>query len=1055
MEDVSTLLILKDEAKQKVLSLKAANAPSSTIAPTYSTYLSLSERISSAQSLDAHAAYTLLLDSQPSSSSSSAVGVDKETFVSTIHSLSPHYPPTSTLATLFATLTPSPTLSRTQFAEFWLRLDPDNRPAEAAKLALFHALHGISLPPPSSLSLQALTANRATLKANIEALKAEHASTARILPVFLRYKDLSDEIELRSGGSGGGSGNVRSPEKLSLAMRAQVARGAGSESPELAAFDADVVCLDVYFPYFVGLYSSVALNVSVHAIGTELLLRKLLQPGHEDGVLRRTFLITRSKILSPAALLALLVQRFDASPSPELDRAHFAEHTLPGIRSKVISFLVAWIVGFPSDLDSFYDPNTYVDSTSKVRVDLSSLAPLSDTGGGDDVPTIRRLVGSFLASITSRLSEYPPPLQAEITFASELFAFKTQHADAEYTKAYDARTFSQHVPPPIVPPDLSHIGSILEISPVEMARQLTYADYQVFYSIRPSDYLAKDSDPAASVGAYSDRFNRVMSWFASLILLEEEWEARAAIMCKLIDIAHCCQAMDNFLSTQAVIVAVSMANVSRLGKLFALLPDAYVERLHELESIMDILCRYKMFRMRLKQTVAPSIPFIAPFLGDIIATEDAQDTFVVVDENGVEVDEDTVGGKGGSLQRLVNVDKLRIMAESIDVLIKIRSPYAEYAIQPIEQIQNFICGSRILSEAEGRERSLAIWPRGSSVKSNVKAIEYVDDSFDRSALVKTTYWNQREDDPLRKCPESLLSAVDMHGFFDGSGGSFDSNRVYTGEATPEPLAAPVEPPPFDLIPLLKLHPLEVARQLTLEDFDAFASVPPEAYSEFIIGDKDSGPHDEVDMLLTRFSNRHRWATSCVIGQEESPAHRAWMICFLYEVAHGCKLLYNFFSASAIVMGLQSASVERMALTWAHVPREIKEEVKPALDALVVPYHGFRAYFGALASAPPPLVPHIPIHLQVMAVEVTTEMAQATREEKREFLKPRVKELEAMSEYSYHLHRVEPILEVVDSIYVHNHANVHYAKSLLLEGDGERGGGVRVVPYVRVLGNQPL
>ncbi|KNC54670.1 uncharacterized protein AMSG_01521 [Thecamonas trahens ATCC 50062] len=1020
------LVELKDAVKSEVLSRKAQHAPPDEIEPVHAKYRQLSALVAQRKAFDATAAFKLL-DPQRTGS------VSADAFVAAALAMGPSWIDGRLAAGVFESIAAragrptSAPLPREAFKAWWIALDARDRTGEALKLALANSLHGVP-PSPVPLTRAGVVAKKQALKEQLAALRAARASAERILPVYLKYKEYADLAE---------SAEPAGWNDTSAASSSRPRRADGIS----AVFDESRLSLAVYFPYFVALYSTSLVAVSIHAIHLELLLRKILQPNHDDPVLTRIFLITRVKILSSSTLLTLLVQRYDAQLAPDVDDLEFTAVTLPAIRSKLLSLLCAWLVGFYSDMDEAWcHPPAEVDSSCMASL-VESARPTgesqTDDGSSDErgpVLLVRDVLRAWIDVLETRASEVSGELEDELAFVIQLARHKEAHAATEYIKQYDPRSFAQHIPPPLLPAELNSIKSVFDVSPVELARQLTLEDYKVFYSIRPADYLAKDSVPAESTQAYSARFNKVMTWFSSRILLAESWTERARLACKFIDVALCCRGLDNYFSMQAVIVALSSANISRLVRLFSMLPDTYREKLHDLETMMDVLGKFKIYRMRLKQTVAPCVPFIAPWLGDIISTDDAQDTFL--EPNG-----------------LVNIDKLSIMAKAVDVLIKLRSPYAEYAIQPIEQVLALLQAGEVLDQTGGRARSLELQARGAKPKPG-KPISYEDPTYDPSTLTKATFWNQPEGEPV--LPDKLAAAASTSGFYDGAGGQFDANVVYTPESYPSPLAS-ITPPPFELDPLLKLHPLEVARQLTLEDFDAFANVAPEAYVAYVVGGGKAESQPQVDELLTRYNYRVRWATSAVIGQEASAEHRAWTICFLLEVAHGAKLLNNFFTATAVLLGLQSPAIQRMTETWAAVPHAIKVQLRDKLLPLVDPTESFAAYFAAIDGMPAPLVPAIQIHLQVMTAQVTNAAADGSAEERASVLADHVPQLSAMSEFSYHLHRVEPIMAVINSIYVHNHANVSYARSLMLEDAPPPRGSfsAKPVPYERVLGNQPV
>ncbi|KAG5639548.1 hypothetical protein H0H81_012219 [Sphagnurus paluster] len=156
--------------------------------------------------------------------------------------------------------------------------------------------------------------------------------------------------------------------------------------------------------------------------------------------------------------------------------------------------------------------------------------------------------------------------------------------------------------------------------------------------------------------------------------------------------------------------------------------------------------------------------------------------------------------------------------------------------------------------------------------------------------------------------------------------------------------------------LLKLDPIDVAEQLTLLEYRRYVRVTPQD----CLGHSNRQASGESN--LTTFCGTHDRVVSWVkvsILSHDGLGKRASTIEFWIKVAEKCKLMNNFASMSAVIIGLSSTVISRLHLTWAHVSR------KNTLDALLKynePTGGFAGYRSLLQAVEGPCVPFIIMYL---------------------------------------------------------------------------------------------
>ncbi|KAJ3300426.1 hypothetical protein HK104_000484 [Borealophlyctis nickersoniae] len=174
-----------------------------------------------------------------------------------------------------------------------------------------------------------------------------------------------------------------------------------------------------------------------------------------------------------------------------------------------------------------------------------------------------------------------------------------------------------------------------------------------------------------------------------------------------------------------------------------------------------------------------------------------------------------------------------------------------------------------------------------------------------------------------------------------------------------------------------MDPLEMARQLTLLDFDHFRQVKPYECTDQIWGDKRSkeaaasgGGRKMQSTELTGIAQmiRHTncltmWiATSIVRG--ETLKERTAALKFFAQFALHCRELNNFNGITAINAGLSMAPVHRLHKTWEAFAEKYPKihEAYEEVAALVSPKGQYANYRKVLKDLVPPAIPFLGVYL---------------------------------------------------------------------------------------------
>ncbi|MCL4137815.1 UNVERIFIED_CONTAM: hypothetical protein GTU68_020311, partial [Idotea baltica] len=154
--------------------------------------------------------------------------------------------------------------------------------------------------------------------------------------------------------------------------------------------------------------------------------------------------------------------------------------------------------------------------------------------------------------------------------------------------------------------------------------------------------------------------------------------------------------------------------------------------------------------------------------------------------------------------------------------------------------------------------------------------------------------------------------------------------------------------------------VELAIQLTLEDFAIFRQIEPTEYIDnlFKIKSKYGTP------ALSRFeeiSNRELYWVCSEVCSEHNIHKRAKIVKQFIKIARYCKDLNNFNSMFAILSGLGSTSVNRLRQTWARVPNRYRK-IFSDLETVMDPSQNMKNYrkLASSSSSQAPMIPFYPI-----------------------------------------------------------------------------------------------
>ncbi|XP_045212105.2 rap guanine nucleotide exchange factor 6-like isoform X7 [Mercenaria mercenaria] len=162
------------------------------------------------------------------------------------------------------------------------------------------------------------------------------------------------------------------------------------------------------------------------------------------------------------------------------------------------------------------------------------------------------------------------------------------------------------------------------------------------------------------------------------------------------------------------------------------------------------------------------------------------------------------------------------------------------------------------------------------------------------------------------------------------------------------------------ISLTQLNTLEVASQLTLEDFSFFKQVQDTEYVDRIFGLNSKCGCPNL-LKFEELVNKEMFWVVTEICSENNLVKRMKIMKHFIKIARHCKDCKNFNSMFAIVSGLHYTSVSRLHSTWEKLPSKYKKMYESMLD-LMDPSRNMSKYRNLMSSqfVQPPMIPFFPV-----------------------------------------------------------------------------------------------
>ncbi|KAN0108007.1 ras GEF [Hyaloscypha variabilis] len=403
-----------------------------------------------------------------------------------------------------------------------------------------------------------------------------------------------------------------------------------------------------------------------------------------DAMFVSTFYLTFRLFVSPMELAKALVDRFDyVAESP---------HIAGPVRLRVYNIFKGWLESHWRNL-SDHDALVVIEPFAQDKLGRAlpaagkRLLDLAQKVSSADGPLVPRLVSSMGKTSTS-LAQYIPadtPLPPAVLSKSQIALLKNWKMGGSNP-------------------------TILEFDPLELARQLTIKEMNIFCSIMPeellgSEWTKRSGSNAINVRAMSTLSTDLSNLVADTILQYDDAKKRAVIIKHWIKIAHKCLELNNYDSLMAIICSLNSSTIIRLKRTWDVVSVKRKDMLKGLQAIVEPDKNYAVLRRRLHDHVPPCLPFVGTYLTDL--------TFV---DAGNPATKQLPGLGDSEGMSVINFDKHTRTAKIIGELQRFQIPYRLTEIPELQEwIQAQIVRVKSSSENENVQqyyrKSLLLEPR--------------------------------------------------------------------------------------------------------------------------------------------------------------------------------------------------------------------------------------------------------------------------------------------------------------------------------------------------------
>jgi son of sevenless-like protein len=167
---------------------------------------------------------------------------------------------------------------------------------------------------------------------------------------------------------------------------------------------------------------------------------------------------------------------------------------------------------------------------------------------------------------------------------------------------------------------------------------------------------------------------------------------------------------------------------------------------------------------------------------------------------------------------------------------------------------------------------------------------------------------------------------------------------------------------LDELDVTVIDPLEIARQMTLMDEQAYKSIAPsecmnQAWNKPAICNEVS---PNIIKMIARFNATSNWGTRVIVS-EPNIRKRKSILTRIIKISQRLRELHNYHSLMAMIAALESAPVARMKKTWEAIDSAYVKQFQE-LRAIMSAEGSYKAFRAIIKTDDPPVIPYIGVYL---------------------------------------------------------------------------------------------
>lgn len=400
----------------------------------------------------------------------------------------------------------------------------------------------------------------------------------------------------------------------------------------------------------------------------EALIIQLTRHDHLDPKFTTTFVYTYRSFTTAETFIGLLMDRFKIEPPEDMDEVMFRqwqEEKRKPIQLCVVNVIKLW---------------------------LECQLPLPD-----EVHVLDLIEDFFTTNAAN--SECKGAIDAVLRLISL----------AREGKSLSLTITSAANPPTSILPISTGDRLLLDLSPVELARQLTIREHELFRKVTVRECIERvrakssatlHSPDAGNVVAFQ---NKLTNWVSNSILKEEHAPLRCLTLSFFIELGNQCRILNNYSTMWGIVSALNTTCIFRLRKTWALLSSQQRKKFESLNKITDASRNYYLYRQILADVLPPCVPFFGLYTKDLTFIEDGNADNLPAEPH------------------LINFGKRQLMGE---VLLDIhRHQTVPYNLKKVDILQEFLTTqmAHSMSDEYRFDRSMALEPRLPTIPGGQKA----------------------------------------------------------------------------------------------------------------------------------------------------------------------------------------------------------------------------------------------------------------------------------------------------------------------------------------------